>query len=174
MSIATESLVASPPPPEVERLLNPAYCASVLAQYAYAYGRARSESTRGLPYVLLYLCLPMALHSRTCEEINRHNKAYGLHRVVRERPDLLVGLDERVRGLAGTARAAFLFGANSGMLSFDREVARVLGNPKLVRKLRQGALSEEAIQPIRAAERLGAWFGHLAPAEVFLHLGLQP
>lgn len=162
-------------PQEVERLLNPAYCASALARYTLSYVQARSEqeiSSLGFP--LMFLCLPLVLHAPTRSSVLMHTSAFGLHRFVREHPGILVDLPERVRGLADISRQAFLFGVNRGILMFDAESASLGSEAKVVRRLTSAHRGKESSEPLRAADRLGAWCGILSAAEVFLHLGLRP
>jgi len=162
-------------PPEIQRLLNPAYCACILARYAYSYRLARSsDSVSGVPYPLLFLCLPLALHSETRVEVRRHTKTYSLHRLVREKPSLLISIAERVNGFTNITREALLFGLKYDSLDFDIQAGAVIGKDEFVRKITKSSLGEEAFQPIQAAELIGAWFAQLTVAEVFLHLGIQP
>ncbi len=162
-------------PPEIQRLLNPAYCTCILARYAYSYRLANSrDSVSGVPYPLLFLCLPLALHAETRAEIRRHTKTYGLHRLIREKPNLLISIAERVNGFTNITREAMLFGLKHDSLIFDTQAATVISKDEFVRKITKSNLGEEAFQPIQAAELIGAWFALLSVAEVFLHLGIQP
>ncbi len=92
-------------PVEVLRLLNPAYCAGVLSTFAVNYGGARpGEVSAGVPFPLMFLCLPMALHRATRTAIVHHNNDFGLHRLIKDHPDVLFELSERVEGLRSTTR----------------------------------------------------------------------
>lgn len=161
-------------PPEVERLLNSAYCACVLARCARAYEDASSGQRSGLPYPLAHLCLPLALYAPAWEAVNGHTRGYGLHRFVHAHSDLLVDLPARVTGLAATTREAVLFGATHGLLRFDTDSGSVIGVAAISRRLTAANLDVAAMEPVRAAERLGSWFAQVSPPEVFLYLGLQP
>lgn len=162
-------------PPEAERLFNPAFCAFILAQYANAYHSAQaSQTVKGVPYPLLFLCLPLALHVKTQEEINKHIRAYGLHRFVRGYPDLLIRLPERVNGFETITRDALLFGIYHNLLQFDVQEAAISEEEGALRRFSRASAGDEPMQALKAAERLGTWFGQLTIAEVFLHLALQP
>jgi hypothetical protein len=175
MSVEASSRPGFGHPPEIERLLNPAYCACVLARFAHAFAQSQDEDAApGAPLPLVFLCLPLALHERTRDEVNRHGRRFGLHRVVRGHPDLLAGLARRVEGFRGTTREALLFGSGHAMLRIDPDTGAVAGAEQVVRWLTPANLDDHAMPPIRAAERLGAWFGEIEIAEVFLHLGLRP
>jgi hypothetical protein len=162
-------------PPEVERLLNPAYCGAILAQFAGAYTEAQGNAPdSGVPFPLVFLCLPLVLHARTYVEINKHGKPYGLHRVVRERPQILGGLPERVTGFRRLTREALLFGCTHGQLYIAAPGGAVRAQKSFLERLTARAVEGDGWLPIRAAERLGAWYGQITESEVFLHLGLRP
>lgn len=168
------SLVAAPMPPEVASLLNPAYCACVIARCARAHEEASAVPGMGLSLPLAYLCLPLALHAPARDAVNGHTRAYGLHRFVHAHPELLADLPARVTGMAPTTREAMLFGATNALLRLDGDTGSVTGQAAVARRLTAANLDAAAMGPVRAAERLGAWFAQIAPAEVFLHFGLQP
>ncbi len=176
MSLLDVTVPANPTPSEVERLLNPAYCACVLATLADSYRTIRhGQPLRPLPFPLVFLCLPMVLHGPTRNEINAHGPTYSLHRLVRGRPELLVGLVERVEGLSSITRRSLIFGMSQELLTLDKNQGSISASSQAL-KLRtvQTILTDEAMRPAKAANLLGAWFQQIAPPEVFLHLGLQP
>lgn len=165
-------------PPEVERLLNPPFCAGLIARAAARYGASQTRPTAagdGLPYLLSFLILPLALHAPTREEINSHKATYGLHRFVRGRPDLLPGLDRRVEGFRAATLAALLFGSAYHCLDVNPETLRITADRRFAAKLTgSGGLPESAASPVHAAERLGAWFAGAGIGQVFLTLQLTP
>lgn len=160
-------------PREVERLLNPMYCACVLAAYIRTYHSVQTaRRNAGLPYLLLFLCLPLVLHAATRDEINKHTRTYSLHRLIRDHPTLLVGLAERVKGYMSVTQEAILFGINYRLLQLNSETITFTIQDSINRYVQ--LLEGESLQPIRAAERLGMWMAQLDVAEVFLHCGLYP
>ncbi|HEX6799854.1 MAG TPA: three component ABC system middle component [Ktedonobacterales bacterium] len=162
-------------PVEMTRLLNPAYCAMLLARCAVSYQNTSANvARRGLPYALVYLCLPLTLHAGTRTSINRHNSEYGLHRYVREHPEALFHLPERVDGLRSATTDGMLFGTAYNVLAFDTQSASFTGTRSIVSRLTAANLDQDAAVAVRAADRLGAWFGNLTTTEVFLFLGLRP
>lgn len=166
-------------PPEVERLLNPPFCAGLIARAAVRFvasqTRPEPASSNGLPYLLAFLIAPLALHAPTREEINSHKANYGLHRFVRGRPDLLPGLDRRVEGFRAATQAGLLFGFTHGCLHLDPDSLRITGDRRFAASLSgSGGLPEAAASPVHAAERLGAWFAGAGIGQVFLSLQLTP
>lgn len=164
---------------EVERLLNPAFCAGLIARASIRYSsnerKVGTERAAGLPHLLSFLVLPLVLHAPTRDEINSHNANYGLHRFVRGRPDLLLGLDRRVEGFLAHTRAALLFGSSHGCLRFDSENLRVIAERRFAARLTgPRGLRDAAAAPVHAADRLGAWFAGASTGQVFLSLQLTP
>lgn len=151
-------------------MLNPAYCAAILAAQAAAH-RATTLDDSGVPYLMTFLTLPLCIHEPTQQSIMGHKETFSLHRLAAEHPDVLLGLDERVRGYSQLTRTSLLFGANHNMLLFDRASAtwsvdaRV--EPKLSRSLAK-------TPPFRAARRLGSWFARTTAVQAFLDLALTP
>lgn len=166
-------------PPEVARLINPAYCAGLIARTAVRYAGEQEETGTGepygLPYLLSFLVLPLVLHGSSRDEILKHNAKYSLHRLVRESPIVLPGLDRRVEVFKGYTRTGLLFGATHGCLSVDPLTLRVTGQERFTARLTgpQG-LHATAARAVRAADRLGAWFARADPAQVFMMLQLIP
>ena len=161
---------------DIDILLNQAYCTSILLRYIYSYQQASITSLNsGMPYLLTYLCLPLTLHAPTREEINKHMTSYGFHRFIGSHPTTLVYLAERVQDLVPLTRESLLFGATHGLLKINQEMALVTTTSQVVRQATALLQHEtEAMQPMRAASRLGLWFSQLTVAEIFFYLGLYP
>jgi Family of unknown function (DUF6521) len=156
--------------PELERLLNPAYCCSILAQYTHSY---TSSSTIGLPYPLLFLCLPLVLHENICQTINEYGLSYGLHSFITKNPFILIELSKRVDGFLLVTQKTLLFGIASGTLFVEPHSLTISSAEAFVRQIKV-TFEGEMFKPYQAAQRLGKWFSQLTIAEVFLFLGIQP
>jgi ABC-3C biological conflict system middle component len=166
---------SSAEPPEVERLLNPAFCAFVLGRFVSGYAQAkRINEPKGCPLPLLFLCFPMAFDGSTRRAVVSHNYAFGLHRFLTEHMEALVGFPDRIEGYKDTTRTALLFGLTNKILSLDANGQLISGVDSLITRLRSLNLHEDATRPLRAADRLGHWFGQLAPAEVFIYFRVRP
>lgn len=159
-----------PVSPEIERLLNPAYCAAILATHAAAY-RVTTLQDSGVPYLMTFLTLPLCIHEPTQQAIVAHNETFSLHRLAADHPDVLFGLDERVCGYSQLTRTSLLFGANHNMLLFDRASATWSVDARVEPKL-SGSLARTP--PFRAARRLGSWFARTTVVQSFLDLMLTP
>lgn len=160
------------PPPEVERLLNPAFGAAVLTRAAAAY--ASKRDAEGLPIVLAFLVLPVVLHSSSRDAVNAHNAPFGLHRFVRAHPEALAGLDRRVNGYGSLTRASLLLGHAQGMVQLDPTAAAILAHERHVSSFTASHFTADAAALIRAADRLGAWLAGTSVGQAFLLLQLTP
>ena len=159
---------------ESVRLLSPAFCACLLAACADAHGKERAGRTRtGLLYPVAYLCLPLVLHTPSRTAILAHNSGFGIHRLVHDHPNIIVGLEHRVQSLVPTTSDAILFGMLHGVLELQTADATLLGNNAVARRLTNASLGNEAMISVRAAIRLGTWIAQIHPSEAFLHFGLR-
>ncbi|BCL83657.1 hypothetical protein ccbrp13_61220 [Ktedonobacteria bacterium brp13] len=156
--------------PEIERLLNPIYCSCLLSKFTSSYNSLSQEK---LLYPLIFVCLPLVLQSNTRAVIIKHNKNYGLHRLIRENPQTLIKLPQRVESFNSVTKDALLFGVNYGLLDIEVEYSTVTSNNKLMRQINKAFDNGEEAQPFKASELLGYWFAQLSAAEVLLHLGIQ-
>lgn len=160
-------------PREVERLLNPAYCALILARYVQSYSAARGGISPSMPFPLLYLLFPLVLPADSRIGINHHQGSFGLHRFVRAHQHVLVGLPERIQGFRTIAHQALTFAVNYELLALDSQ-SSVLVARAPSRSHVSNVLDSTSMEPWRAADRLGTWCGQLSVTEAFLHLGLHP
>jgi hypothetical protein len=156
--------------PELERLLNPAYCCSILSRYVHSYA---ASSGSGLPYPLIFLCLPLVLHENTCRKINEYSLPHGLHSFVTKNPFILIELGRRIDGFLLVTQKTLLFGTTSGVLFVEPKHLAISSKDEFVRQVK-ATFKDKIPGPHQAAHRLGNWFSQLTIAEVFLFLGIQP
>ena len=148
-------------------MLNPPLMATVIAAAANRY---EDQSGDSMPWELLYLVVPMALHRDTREVIpNRINSH--LPRWVERNPVLQAGLAPRARSLAPYAREGLRFGLHSGAITLHADAT--LSGQIPGRLDRDGHPELTAI--VGTASFLGKWFAHVGrPATVFAVLGVSP
>lgn len=158
--------------PEVERLLNPAFCSMVLGHFilAYAMDDGSSRVRPGCPVPLSYLCLPLTMHERPRQAILSHRRDFGVHQFAAQHADALVGVTDQIIGYEDITRSALVFGLTHGVLTIDDQTAVLQSSESVLANLRRLRLHEDTRQVFRAAERLGQWFAGSTPAEVLLHL----
>ncbi len=79
-------------PVEIANLLNPAFCGQVLRVCIRAYAE---EASAPLPYPLVFLLLPVVLHTQTRDRLTPRQRQ--LHTWLQENEDLKIGFAERTR-----------------------------------------------------------------------------
>ena len=155
--------------PEVAYLLNPAYCAILLAEAARGHSR---EVNRGLPFALSLLVLPIALHGPTREGLPRTLRT-SLHVWVRDHPHTRVGFAQRVRALIPYSKEAILLGLQAGRILIDGSGDLIAETP--VNYPSSWERGTDASQCANRALFLGRWFAHSGSvATVYASWGIQP
>lgn len=151
-------------PLEEEALFNPAFLAVML--HAAADEHSKRSRGRGLPILLAYLVLPLALHGPTRRSLPRGVTAQ-LGEWVRAHPEALAGLDERARALRPLVSAGLRLGLAHGAL---RSGDGVIEPGPLRRRPRGMARSPEVDECIAKAGFLGRWFSEQPDAQTVMAL----
>src|SRR5258708_7959918 len=92
-------------PVEIASLLNPAFCAEILRLCVREY---ENIAYRPLPYPLIFLILPIILHSNTRKSIPFPNRTQ-LYVWLQSHQEAKVGFAERMRQLVPVTREALMF-----------------------------------------------------------------
>jgi hypothetical protein len=137
---------------------NPAFCAYALVGFGKAY-LSINEVGPELPTV--YLALPVALSGDLAGAFGGTNKNTGLLEWLERRPQVQVGLAERVNASMQIVTDGLRFGCFAGVLSVAEGARLRLGDKKLKSAL--NPLDSGPAQAIKRAERLGYWFAMAAP-----------
>jgi len=157
-------------PLEVATLLNPAFCGEVLRLNIQAYSNINSQ---GMPFALLYLVLPIVLHSKTRAVIVVQNRQ--LHIWLKDHPELKINFAERVRDLVPITRESIMFMLQLNALSLDdMGDVHALAGPRR-RQSSVVAADAEVLACYRAAGVVGRWFARAGtPASVYAMWGIRP
>lgn len=148
---------------------NPAFCATVLAAFIDAYADSVGH---GPDLPLAYLALPIALSSDLGPTFDGTNKKTGLPTWLQRRPEIQVGLADRINDTLGIVTEAIRFGAFTKVVVVAPEGHLWMGAVK-VKASAMKALGEGPTQAIRRAERLGHWFADAGSTRtVFDAMGL--
>jgi hypothetical protein len=157
-------------PLEVATLLNPAFCGEVLRSSVEAYSNITSQ---GMPFPLLYLVLPIVLHSKTRATIAVQNRQ--LHIWLKDHPELKIGFAERTRDLVPITREAVMFMLQLNALSFDNTGDVRAQTDRKRARLSQAVDSAEVSACYRTAGVVGRWFARAGtPATVYAMWGIRP
>ncbi|MDC3956220.1 hypothetical protein KEG38_20330 [Polyangium jinanense] len=156
---------------QFDRLLNPGFCGILSAFMA----EGASSGRRGLPLVAVYLMMPMVLHRRTAERIER-SSSRGLAEFVHRYPDVLVGLDRRAAMTIPNTRAGLAVAIRRGALQFDRRSEELVATDsiKMARARLGELLSPDDVRRVEACLKLGKWVGHMTVALMCDVLSVRP
>jgi hypothetical protein len=155
-------------PLEIANLLNPAFCALLLRDAAYAYEKRASA---GLPYPLAFLILPIVLHRQTREALPR-TTATLLHPWLLDHSLLQMEVQVLSRRLLPYSREAVIFGLLHSALNVADDGSLESGM-KSVRKVFDRHTEPDACR--KAASFVGSWFGKVGdPALVLAMWGIMP
>jgi hypothetical protein len=133
---------------------NPAFCAVVLVEFTRAYQAIRPE---GPETPVAYLAVPLALSDDLASAFDGTNKKTGLLEWLERRPEVQVGLAERLNASLSVVTEAIRFGCYSRLIGVGPEARLVLG----ANNLKPNVLNKLGEAPRKAAVRagrLGSWF----------------
>ena len=100
-------------PFEYANLLNPAFCSILLQNAIKSY---QVQKKQGMPYPLLFLVLPLVLHSPTRNDLPK-TTATKLHSWLQQHPETRVGFGDRTSNLVPYTKEALAFGMQTGIIS---------------------------------------------------------
>lgn len=157
-------------PPEAAYLLNPAFCAFLIASAASTF---EETAETALPYLTTFLILPVVLHKPTREALP-HTARTSLPVWLTEHAEYRIGFGGRVRAMKPHTQEALLVGNHSGILRFDDAGIRSTSVKQSLTS--SGArLSGEARECAGRARMVGGWFARAGdPATVFALWGVRP
>lgn len=120
----SENVIWQERPSDVANLLNPAYCAILLNQVCKGY---QNETSKGIPFALAFLALPMLLHTPTLNYLPKSSRTK-LYIWLEQRQELLLEYPKRAKSLVPYVKEAISFGLAHKIIQFDQEV-RLTGLP---------------------------------------------
>jgi ABC-three component (ABC-3C) system Middle Component 3 len=137
---------------------NPAIGAVGLWGFSRAYFDSRDQ-TDGPSLPMLMLVLPIAFHMRSAVALERMKSTSGLAKAMLDEPEMPVGLQARLEGLADSSLSSLSVATASKLLGIDPDTPW----PRFVplRKTVPGGLKPQSLESRRilaAAKRLGWWF----------------
>jgi len=153
---------------DARRMWNPALGAMLLWKFAEAYA-SHAEQQVEVPFLLMFLALPVALHEETAEIAKSTNRPSGLRKFVGKftsssdsRRDELISLHLRCHRLRSLTMESLGVATRAEMLRVDFVKGVVVANGwKGEKDVPQG------LRPmLGAVDRLGCWCSSLSPAEV--------
>lgn len=152
---------------ESAHLLNPAFCGELLRRSIRTHN---AVSPRLIPFPLLFLVLPIALHGQTRESISATTKEQ-MHVWLQTHQSVRIGFAERARDLVPMTREAIAFLLQIGAIAVDDRAG-----VRLTRYVaRNVPVSPEITDCYKKAEILGRWFARAgAPTAIYTMWGVKP
>ncbi|GAB3533832.1 hypothetical protein GCM10027403_08470 [Arthrobacter tecti] len=148
-------------------MLNPAVIAVIIVSAANMY---EEHSGDPMPWELIFLAVPMALHRDTRESLPTRINSYAA-KWVYENATLQASFPGRISGMLPYSREGLRYALRSGALTLVND-GRLRGTPQW--KLHKERDRELAII-IGKAAFLGRWFAHTGtPATLFALFGVAP
>jgi hypothetical protein len=151
---------------EEATLLNPAFCATLLASSVIGW---QQQDSAFFPFSYSFLVLPVVLHSPTRQILPRSSRT-SLANWIQENPEVKVGFIARAKSLRPFTKEAILFGVSHGLLNIEN-----IGNlhtnlsEAAVNKW-SGKLGGEPGLCISKALFIGRWLGSSTTIETTLAL----
>lgn len=157
-------------PFEIRNLFNPAFCGLVLFRAMQGY---EEDDTRGMPYSLSLLVLPLCLHKQSREALAAGSRGY-LLRVAEKNPQVQVGFAERATAMLPYAFEGFGLLMERGCIAIDDD-ARIHTVPKTARKTVDTNGTAETISCQRVARFVGKEFARIADrVTIYTTFGIRP
>lgn len=155
-------------PFEIRNLFNPAFCGLVLFRAMQGY---EEEDTRGMPFSLSLLVLPLCLHKDSREVIAGSSRSY-LLKITEKNPQIQVGFADRVTSMLPYAFEGFGLLMERGCISVTID-GRLQTVPDKVRKTVTGTDETKSCQ--RVARIVGKEFARIADrVTVYTTFGIRP
>jgi len=155
-------------PFEIRNLFNPAFCGLILFRALHGY---EEVDTRGMPFSLSLLVLPLCLHKDSREVIASNPRSY-LLKTVEKNHQIIVGFADRVTQMLPYAFEGFGLLMERGCITVADD-GRIQTVPKKISKTVNGTAETVACQKV--ARIVGKEFARIADrATIYVTLGIRP
>lgn len=155
-------------PFEIRNLFNPAFCGLVLFRAVNGY---EEEDTRGMPFSLSLLVLPLCLHKDSREVLASSPRSY-LLKTTEKNQQVMVGFADRVTQMLPYTFEAFGLLMERGCIAIVDD-GRIQTVPKKVRKTVNG--TDETVSCQKVARIVGREFARIADrVTVYTTFGIRP
>lgn len=155
-------------PFEIRSLFNPAFCGLILFRALHGY---EEEDTRGMPFSLSLLVLPLSLHKDSREVIADSPRSH-LLRTTEQNQQVMVGFPNRANQMLPYAFEGFGLLMERGCITIV-DGGRIQTVPKKVRKSVNG--TDETVACQKVARIVGREFARIADrVTIYTTFGIRP
>jgi ABC-three component (ABC-3C) system Middle Component 3 len=155
-------------PFEIRNLFNPAFCGLVLFRALHGY---EEEDSRGMPFSLSLLVLPLCLHKDSCDVIASRPRRY-LLKTMEKNQQVMVGFADRVTHMRPYTFEGFGLLMERGCIAIADD-GRIHTVPDRVRKTVTG--TDETVSCQKAARIVGREFARIGDrVTVYTTFGIRP
>jgi len=156
---------------EESHLLNAAFCAVLSLRVAEGYS---AEAARGMPFAILFIAMPILLHSATREALPRNTRT-SLASWLESNAALRAGLADRARALVPFVREGILFGALHGALQLSGQGLVIPGRVVEPPEALTASATANAKSCLERARFVGRWLARAGSPETVMTLwGVRP
>ena len=157
---------------EEASLFNPSFCVLLLSE---AISNHRQRNGRLMPFPLVFLVLPVVLHSVTRNALPSTTATYLLSWIERNRATL-IGFPGRVSAMRDITREAIIFGIKHNILEIADTGELTIGSERKTATTRRTPLfTDEVRECVNRAGFVGRWFADAGTvATVYASFGVLP
>ncbi len=155
-------------PKEVKYLFNPAFCGRVLYAMVAEY---QKNTSRALPFPLVYLILPLVLPKQTRERISSKTQ---LMNWVQANQALMYNYGKRANDLISITNEALELMLQTGVLRLT-DMGEIERNPNMKSLSKIKFIDSEVSDCLNKAEHVARWFASAGKVEtIYFCLGVRP
>jgi hypothetical protein len=142
--------------------------AIVLWQYCRSYYDT-TQKVEGSPLYLAMPILPIVFHEESTNLIYKKNFDGGFYRVLTEKRDFPVGIQERMQSMSELTFQSLNLAFTSKLLIYEKGSNQIVP----IRKTKPIMYNNELDKFLKASDRLGYWFASIPLAQLCLNLKIH-
>lgn len=146
---------------------NDTLSAAILAHAVHSFN---ARDKQGMPLLLSLAVLPLVLHARTTEQVNRRRGDAALYRIADETPRISADLETRAQAMTDQTFDALNLAVACGSVVLAPNAGYLLSGEGLF-PIESAPVEVRA--KLRAANRLGEWFAAIGVPQTFALLNLR-
>lgn len=142
---------------------NPAFLAANINEFLKGYHEKKSSCF----FPIIYLVTPIVLSKKINKYLENTNKKTEFLNLLYRHPEVTLELSKMISKTKQYSDRAIMFGNQLGIFEIDSK-----GYVSSKRNIPQKKISEQNLNYLKYANRLGYWLGSLDESEIFYNLGV--